>query len=143
MKMSTLTVFGTALSLLLISGANAQQLTQPLSVRPIGFNYNNYQDAEAASPSDVVPDAPAAEAAAESVGSGATDSGMAMSSSCCGGCDSGCGCDTGCGCDGGCGDRKCCTDCAILSVSGRLIRCLITAPCWLRCILRSRRAAVG
>ena len=56
MNMSTLAWTGMLVSSLLISSASAQ-LRQPLSVQPIGFNYNNYQDA--------APSAEAVEAAAD------------------------------------------------------------------------------
>lgn len=103
MKMFKLALTSAATILLLASGATAQQLKQPLSVRPIGFNYNTFQDAEAASPSDS--SLPADPAEAESVGSGA--SAVAPSCGCPQGCDSGCDscCDSGCdSCgSGGCG----------------------------------------
>ena len=55
MKMSTLVWTGVLTCTLLVSGAAAQQLQQPLSVRPVGFNYNNYQNGEVTtSPSDIV-----------------------------------------------------------------------------------------
>ena len=95
MKMLNLALTSTATMLLVVSGATAQQLKQPLSVRPIGFNYNTFQDAEAASPSDSeLPEDPGA---APSV-----NNEVSVAPSC--GCDGGSCCDSGCdSCGGGCG----------------------------------------
>lgn len=53
MKMSTFIWTGVISCAVLVSGATAQQLKQPLSVRPIGFNYNNFQEG-VPSPSDAI-----------------------------------------------------------------------------------------
>ena len=61
MKMSTLAWAGMALtSVFMVLEASAQELRQPLSVRPVGFNYANFE-------ANAAPD----EKASESIGSGA------------------------------------------------------------------------
>lgn len=106
MKMSTLAWAGVLSCTLLVSGATAQQLRQPLSVRPIGFNYNNYQDgANAASPSD----APAAAEADSIVGSEVAPAGNAAhyapGGPTCGAaaCGDACGCASASCCSNSCG----------------------------------------
>jgi len=122
---------------LMVHSAQAQRLRQPLLVQPIGFDYNNYQDDVAASPSDQ-----RADAAADTIDPGdvsnaldavtgpayytaslSTRCGCESAVSCgagaaCGGCNSGCGggCNSGYGClfsglDFGklnCGLHNCC-----------------------------------
>ena len=120
MKMSTLAWTGALCCTLLVGGATAQQLSQPLSVRPIGFNYNNFQET---SPSDVAvpatpaanPATPAARPAMFAPSCGCAASAPSCGAAGCGGCasaapccNSGCGDCDGCGgCGGGCGLRLC------------------------------------
>jgi len=123
MKMSTLAWTGLLICSFMISGATAE-LKQPLSVKPIGFNYNNFQDEAAdvagAAAQSAVPDlAPTATPVADHqmVGSpapmaaesapyyaSAPSCGCASGGPTCGACASAapsCGCSGG-GCGGGC-----------------------------------------
>lgn len=111
MKMSTMAWTGMFFCSFMISGVNAE-LKQPLSVQPIGFNYNNFQESAPAAEA-VVEAVPAAEQHAMSVPAPvAADSATSyaapnsyMAAPACGACATTPCCSTSCGgsCGGGCG----------------------------------------
>lgn len=82
MNMSTLAWTGILSCTLLVSGASAQQLKQPLSVSPVGFNYNNYQQGTAVpSPAKTIATGVEATALTPVAESGVVGSGAAQSHS--------------------------------------------------------------
>ncbi len=101
MKISAWATAAALAGCLLGSDAFAQELRQPLSIKPAAFDYHRYLQEEAASPSDA---AKQEEAAGTGVQEPApiAESAPAPVAGCTGGCDTGCdsGCDTSCGgCD--------------------------------------------